>query len=110
MSLPNELFFLDRLRMLRGHELNAHSLDLVSQPEGFKHQFIVNIDKSRTLLTQSATNQSSALCEEIQRPLIVKNSLGQPFLWLLKAAASPQLWSMGSTFMFERQPKSEQPT
>jgi len=102
VSLPNELFFLDRLRMLRGHELNAHSLDLVDQPEGFKHQFIVNIDKARSLLTQKAEALGFELTEEILRPLISKRRLAQPACWALQQLSSPQLWSMGSVFIFQR--------
>jgi len=102
VSLPNELFVLDRLRMLRGHELNAHSLDLVDQPEGFKHQFIVNIDKARTLLTQKAEALGFELTEEILRPLISKRRLAQPAFWALQQLSSPQLWSMGSVFIFQR--------
>lgn len=102
VSLPNELFFLDRLRMLRGHELNAHSLDLVDQPEGFKHQFIVNIDKARSLLSQRAEALGFNLTEEILRPLISKRRLAQPACWALQQLSSPQLWSMGSVFIFQR--------
>ena len=101
VSLPNELFFLDRLRMLRGHELNAHSLDLVDQPEGFKHQFIVNIDKARSLLSQRAEALGFNLTEEILRPLISKRRLAQPACWALQQLSSPQLWSMGSVFIFQ---------
>ena len=102
VSLPNELFILDRLRMLRGHELNAHSLDLVDQPEGFKHQFIVNIDKARSLLSQRAEALGFNLTEEILRPLISKRRLAQPACWALQQLSSPQLWSMGSVFIFQR--------
>ena len=102
VSLPNELFVLDRLRMLRGHELNAHSLDLVDQPEGFKHQFIVNIDKARSLLTQRAEVMGFELTEEILRPLISKRRLARPAFWALQQLSSPQLWSMGSVFIFQR--------
>ena len=102
VSLPNELFFLDRLRMLRGHELNAHSLDLVDQPEGFKHQFIVNIDKARSLLSKRAEALGFNLTEEILRPLISKRRLAQPACWALQQLSSPQLWSMGSVFIFQR--------
>ena len=102
VSLLNELFVLDRLRMLRGHELNAHSLDLVDQPEGFKHQFIVNIDKARSLLSQRAEALGFNLTEEILRPLISKRRLAQPACWALQQLSSPQLWSMGSVFIFQR--------
>lgn len=102
VSLPNELFFLDRLRMLKGHELNAHSLDLVGQPEGFKHQYVVNIAKARQLLSGRARDNGFDLVEEIQRPLISKNPIAQPALWGLRKLSSSQTWSMGSVFIFQR--------
>lgn len=102
VSLPNELFVLDRLRMLRGHELNAHSLDLVNQPEGFKHQFIVNIAKARTLLCEQARTEGFILEEEVLRPLTSKKIFQQPALWAMRKLSSDQLWSMGSVFVFSR--------
>ena len=102
VSLPNELFVLDRLRMLRGHELNAHSLDLVNQPEGFKHQYIVNIAKARALLSEQALAAGFVLEEEILRPLISKRTIQQPVLWAMRQLSSDQLWSMGSVFVFRR--------
>ena len=101
VSLPNELFIIDRLRMLQGHELNAHSLDLLNQPEGFKHQFIVNIAKARTLLSNKAQDAGFALKEEVLRPLISKRSIHQPILWGMRQLSSDQLWSMGSVFVFQ---------
>ena len=103
VSLPNELFFLDRIRMLGGHELNAHSLDLVGRPEGFKHQFIVNIAKARKLLSTKAKEKGFALTEEVARPLISKNPTFQPLLWTMRKLSSDQLWSMGSVFVFQRE-------
>ena len=102
VSLPNELFVLDRLRMLRGHELNAHSLDLVDRPEGFKHQFIVNIDKARSLLRRRAEALGFSLTEEVLRPLISKRLLARPAFWALRHLSSDQLWSMGSVFIFQK--------
>ena len=102
VSLPNELFFLDRLRMLMGHELNAHSLDLIQRPEGFKHQFIINISKARKLLTERAEKFEFALHEEIFRPLISKQRVFQAPLWALQKLSTDQAWSMGSIFVFER--------
>ena len=102
VSLPNELFVLDRIRMLRGHELNAHSLDLLNQPEGFKHQFIINIAKARTLLSEKAAAAGFELKEEILRPLISKRMIQQPILWGMRKLCSEQLWSMGSVFIFSR--------
>ena len=102
VSLPNELFILDRLRMLGGHELNAHSLDLIKQPEGFKHQYIINIAKARALLSARANSAGFVLKEEIMRPLVSKKPLHQPILWALRKIFSDQLWSMGSVFVFQR--------
>ena len=102
VSLPNELFMLDRLRMLMGHELNAHSLDLVGGPEGFKHQYIVNIDKARQILSQVAWVNGFSLIEELQRPLIPKNPLLRVPLRIVRALSSPQVWSMGSVFVYKK--------
>ena len=103
VSLPNELYILDRLRMLFGHEINAHSLDQASQPEGFKHQFIINISKARSLLERSASSRNFYLQEEVFRPLVAKRKFQQPLLWGLRLLSSDQLWSMGSIFIFTRQ-------
>jgi len=102
VSLPNELFILDRLRMLAGKELNAHSLDRHQDPEGFKHQYIINIDKSREILIKSAEKHHFYLDREIFRPLKTKNKLTQPFVSCLRTITSPQLWSMGSVFVFSK--------
>ena len=102
VSLPNELFILDRLRMLFGHELNAHSLDQLDRPEGFKHQFIINIKKARQILIQEANLKGFRCDEEIFRPLITKNVLAQPLAWMLRRFSSEQAWSMGSVFVFSR--------
>ena len=72
VSLPNELFILDRLRMLKGQELNAHSLDRLNDPEGFKHQFIININKARSILSHIAHDNRLELATEVVRPLIAK--------------------------------------
>ena len=103
VSLPNELFILDRLRMLKGQELNAHSLDRLSDPEGFKHQFIINIDKARSILSDVASDNKFELVTEVVRPLISKNKILQPALRGLRAITDSQLWSMGSIFVFNRQ-------
>jgi len=42
------------------------------------------------------------LTEEILRPLISKRRLAQPACWALQQLSSPQLWSMGSVFIFQR--------
>ena len=102
VSLPNELFFLDRLRMVAGKELNAHSLELTGQPEGFKHQFIINIDKARALLSAKATENNFKLKEEFVRPLIPKTKIMRIPASFLKILGTDQLWSQGSIFIFER--------
>ena len=104
VSLPNELFLLDRLRLLIGKEHPAHSLDLINLPEGFKHQYLINIVKARQILSDVASRNGFKLSEEWRRPLVAKKRLAQPGLWLLRQMCSAQLWSMGSVFVFERQP------
>ena len=103
VSLPNELFLLDRLRLLIGKEHPAHSLDLINLPEGFKHQYLINIAKARQILSDVAGRNGLQLSEEWHRPLVAKKRLAQPGLWLLRQLCSAQLWSMGSVFVFERQ-------
>ena len=103
VSLPNELFIFDRLRLLIGKEHPAHSLDLINLPEGFKHQYLINITKARQILSDVAIRNSFKLSEEWHRPLVAKKRLAQPGLWLLRNLCSAQLWSMGSVFVFERQ-------
>lgn len=102
VSLPNELFVYDRIRMLLGHELNAHSLDLLKMPEGFKHQFIINIDKARGILSSLAESSGFNLAEEVQRPLMAKGIIASLFLKCLEMLGSANAWSMGSVFIFER--------
>lgn len=102
VSLPNELFILDRLRYLGGKEVPAHSLDQLDRPEGFKHQFIINIAKARALLEQVAAPAGFTLVEEVQRPLVARRRLLQPLFSGLRAVGSAQLWSMGSIFVFAR--------
>jgi 2-polyprenyl-3-methyl-5-hydroxy-6-metoxy-1,4-benzoquinol methylase len=104
VSLPNELFVLDRLRMLAGREHAAHSLDLIHMPEGFKHQYVINIQKARNILSTIGCKYNLSLDEEWQRPLIAKNSLSQPLLWTMRQISSSQLWSMGNVFVFKKEP------
>lgn len=104
VSLPNELFLLDRLRLLMGKEHPAHSLDLIHLPEGFKHQYLINILKARKILSNVASRHGFDLVQEWQRALVAKNHTAQPFLWLLRHLSSAQLWSTGSVFVFERRP------
>ena len=102
VSLPNELFFLDRLRMLAGRELNAHSLDRVGDPEGFKHQYIINTVKAYKILASSAAQHQFRAEEIIERPLIPKNIFYRPFTSLLKRLSNSSFWSQGSIFVFTR--------
>lgn len=103
VSLPNELFLTDRLRLLAGKEHPAHSLELINQPEGFKHQYLINIVKARQILSDVASSHGFRLLAEYQRPLVAKKRFVQPVLWLLRQLSSAQLWSMGSVFVFERE-------
>jgi 2-polyprenyl-3-methyl-5-hydroxy-6-metoxy-1,4-benzoquinol methylase len=103
VSLPNELFALDRLRMLTGKEHSAHSLDLIHMPEGFKHQHVINIEKARNILSTIGSQYSLSLAEEWQRPLIAKKNFSQPLLWAMRQLSSSQLWSMGSVFVFRKE-------
>lgn len=103
VSLPNELFLFDRLRLLIGKEHPAHSLDLINLPEGFKHQYLINITKALKILSDVASRNNFKMLEEWHRPLVAKNRLAQPGLWLMRKLCSAQLWSMGSVFVFERQ-------
>lgn len=102
VSLPNELFILDRARMLAGKELNAHSLDLLGKPEGFKHQFIINIEKAKKILRKSAESKKAVLQEEVLRPLVTKNRALQVIPSVLRPISSPNLWSMGSVLIFSK--------
>ena len=102
VSLPNELFMLDRLRMIVGQELNAHSLDLIAQPDGFKHQYIININKARSLLASKGSQLGFELIEEIIRPLKPKNIMYSPINKIITKLTSDQLWSQGSIFVFKK--------
>jgi len=105
VSLPNELFILDRIRMLTGKELNAHSLDRIKDPEGFKHQFIININKAKKILSDEAAKKEFELKQEILRPLTSKKRTLRLPLFLLKILSSPQLWSMGSILIYTKKSK-----
>jgi len=104
ISLPNELFVYDRIRLLLGKEHPAHSLDLVDLPDGFKHQFLINISKAKSLLCSKLSAYSFQLEHEVRRELIPKNLLLQPAMKALSVVASPSLWSMGSVFVFKKIP------
>lgn len=102
VSLPNELFILDRIKLLFGHEHNAHSLDLIGYPEGFRHQFLVNVSKARKILNEVAIKYNARLVTEVLRPLIPKKRIYRLFPPLLKLISSSDLWSMGSILVFEK--------
>jgi hypothetical protein len=102
VSLPNELHWADRLRMLFGKELSTHSLDLIGRPIGFKHQYIVNIAKARVRLKLQADQAGFSLEKEFLCPLLAKQQLLQPALWLMRQLSSDQLWSLGSIFVFRK--------
>ena len=87
--------------MLAGHELNAHSLDLINQPEGFKHQYIINIDKAREILSELASSNGFHLSEEVLRPLISKGILKRLAYSVLRKTTTARAWSMGSVMIFE---------
>ena len=88
--------------MLKGQELNAHSLDRLNDPEGFKHQFIININKARNILSHIAHDNGFELATEVVRPLIAKTIYyNLPFRGL-RAVTDSQVWSMGSIFVFNR--------
>ena len=107
VSLPNELFIADRLRLLAGKEHPAHSLDLLALPEGFKHQYLINIGKARRILCNSAKEKGYELSEEWLRPLLTKNKIYQPGLWMTRHLLSEELWSMGSIFIFKKVTKAK---
>lgn len=102
VSVPNELFILDRLRLLAGKEHPAHSLDLLGLPEGFKHQFLINPKKAMGILNTVAYREGFELDAIWERPLLAKNQLVQPMLWLLRKASNSNLWSMGSVYVFRK--------
>jgi SAM-dependent methyltransferase len=102
VSLPNELHWADRLRMLFGKELSTHSLDLIGRPIGFKHQYIVNIAKARVRLKLQADQAGFSLEKEFLCPLLAKQQLLQPALWLMRQLSSDQLWSLASIFVFRK--------
>lgn len=102
ISLPNELFIYDRIRMLAGKELNAHSLDLIKQPEGFKHQYIINIRKALSILDRSASDHNYKRIDTRHRPLIARNMFIRPILWMTKTLASAQVWSMGCVCVYQK--------
>ena len=103
VSLPNELFIMDRLRMLKGHELNAHSLDLTEMPEGFKHQYIINIEKAERILDRAAEEVGYRLVERILRPLTCKKWWQRSVMGLTMNLCNPSVWSMGTVFVYGKE-------
>ena len=104
VSLPNELFVYDRLRFLLGVEHPAHSLTLVGLPNGFKHQYLINISKARSLLSTTLHEYNYHLSEEIYRELKPKKIFMRIPMTFLRLLSAPDLWSMGSVFVFEYKP------
>lgn len=102
ISLPNELIIFDWIRFLFGKELPAHSLDLIGLPYGFKHQYIVNIDKARNILVQELQNYGFNLNSEFYRELKPKKFWFQPVMWIISRLFPSSIWSMGSIFIFEK--------
>ena len=102
VSLPNELFFMDRLRMLFGKELNAHSLDLINMPDGFKHQYIINIEKAKLVLNETAEEKGFKLTKEIARSLDAKSPINKMLAAIIKRFTDKQVWSMGSILIYEK--------
>ena len=58
-----------------GKEHPAHSLDLIGQPEGFKHQYLINIAKAKILLSQTAKKHNYFLkrTQYYYRFIVIKN-------------------------------------
>ena len=104
VSLPNELFIYDRLRFLFGVEHPAHSLTLVGLPNGFKHQYLINISKARSLLIATLHEYNYLLSEEVYRELKPKKMLMRIPMKCLRLISNPDLWSMGSIFVFKYKP------
>lgn len=103
ISVPNELFFLDRLRFLGGKELPAHSLTLVDLPKGFKHQYIVDTRKAEDILVKYLDKRGFILDEIYDRELTPKNYLLTPAMRLMSRLTSYRWWSMGTVFVFKRE-------
>ena len=104
ISLPNELFLYDRIRFLFGTEVPAHSLNLRKLPAGFKHQYLINIDKAREILTETLSLHGYSLKFEVFRELIPKNVLLRIPMHLISSFTDSSIWSMGSIFVFALQP------
>lgn len=74
----------------------------MNQSASFTHQCIVNIVKSKQLLTAVAKDPGFSLSEEVQLSLLAKYRLSQPLPWLLRHLSSAQLLSMERIFIVER--------
>ena len=102
ISLPNELIIFDRIRFLFGKELPVRSFDLIGLSYGFKHQYIVNIDKARNILVHKLQNYGFNLIFEFYRELKPKNFWFQPVMWIISRLFPSSIWYMGSIFIFEK--------
>ena len=100
ISLPNELFIYNRIRFAMGVELPAHALDLRVLPDGFKHQYIINIERAKKILVDALTGYGYELEVEYQRELIPSKILLRPLMKALKRVTSPAVWSTGTIFVF----------
>lgn len=100
ISLPNELFIYNRIRFALGIELPAHALDLRVLPEGFKHQYIINIERAKSILLKSLSEYGYELETEYHRELIPNKVLLRPLMKALKLITSPSVWSTGTIFVF----------
>ena len=102
VSLPNEMFVYDRLAYLLGKELPAHSLDLLGQPEGFKHQYIINTSKAQKILVSKAHKEGFELGVRWERALKPKRFYWVPIMKLLRQFSDESLWSMGTILVFAK--------
>lgn len=102
VSLPNEMFIYDRLAYLLGKELPAHSLDLLGQPEGFKHQYIINTHKAQKILVSKALKEGFELGARWERSLIPRRFYWVPIVKVLRIFYNESLWSMGTVLVFAK--------
>tara|TARA_Y100001980_G_C14487670_1_gene265162 strand:- start:405 stop:1106 length:702 start_codon:yes stop_codon:yes gene_type:complete len=54
VGLPNEEYLLNRLRFLVGQGIPTHGLDMVGTKPGHKHQWLIQYDKSLSILSKCA--------------------------------------------------------
>jgi hypothetical protein len=104
-QFPDGLMAIHRssgLRMLLGKELNAHSLDLINMPDGFKHQYIINIEKAKLVLNETAEKKGFKLTKEIARSLDAKTPINKILAEVIRRFTDKQVWSMGSILIYEK--------